>query len=235
MDLARQHAAGRGVLRLRQRPTARSDRRTVSADAGLLRRDGFQCLLRPDAPLPLLWLRYLDQVLDDDEAITCLQDWMGYLLTSDTAQQKILFMEGPPRSGKGTWARIMAALLGKQSVAGPTMSQLSEHFGLEPLITASLALISDARIGGRTDKSTIAERLLSISGEDTLTVGRKHILAWTGKLPTRIAILTNELPALGKAPAPWSGGLSCWCSRTASTDARISTLPGSSWPSCRES
>ena len=152
----------------------------------------------PDAPQPLMWLRYLDQVLDDDEAITCLQDWMGYLLTSDTSQQKILFMEGLPRSGKGTWARIMAALLGKQSVAGPTMAQLSEHFGLEPLVTASLALISDARIGGRTDKSTIAERLLSISGEDILTVGRKHISAWTGKLPARIAILTNELPAFGE-------------------------------------
>ena len=45
-------------------------------------------------------------------------------------------------------------------------------------------------------KSVIVERLLTISGEDTLTVGRKFKLAWTGRLPTRIAILTNEMLSL---------------------------------------
>ena len=52
------------------------------------------------------------------------------------------------------------------------------------------------RIGQRTDKSVVVERLLSISGEDIQTVPRKYIAAWTGKLATRIIILTNELPAL---------------------------------------
>ncbi len=35
--------------------------------------------------------------------------------------------------------------------------------------------------------------MLSISGEDTMTIHRKYISAWTGKLPTRLMILTNEL------------------------------------------
>ena len=38
------------------------------------------------------------------------------------------------------------------------------------------------------------ERLLSISGEDTLTIDRKYRDPWTGRLPTRFMILTNELP-----------------------------------------
>ena len=38
------------------------------------------------------------------------------------------------------------------------------------------------------------ERLLSISGEDTITVDRKYREHWTGRLPTRFVILTNELP-----------------------------------------
>ena len=81
-------------------------------------------------------------------------------------------------------------------VAGPTMGSLGESFGLEPLIGKSLAIISDARIGQRTDKSVIVERLLTISGEDTLTVGRKFKQAWSGRLPTRVAILTNEMLSL---------------------------------------
>ena len=72
------------------------------------------------------------------------------------------------------------------------MSSLTKNFGLQPLIGRQLAIISDARLGKASDGQVIAERLLSISGEDTLTIDRKNILAWTGQLPTRILILTNE-------------------------------------------
>jgi putative DNA primase/helicase len=150
-----------------------------------------------EAPPPTQWLAFLEQVFDDDaEAIQLLQEWFGYLLSLDTTQQKILLAVGPKRSGKGTIGRILTAMLGKDSVGAPTMSNLAETFGLESLITKSLAIISDARIGARTDKSAIVERLLSISGEDSLTVPRKYMSAWTGRLPTRFIILTNELPSL---------------------------------------
>ena len=142
-------------------------------------------------------LKFLNQLFgDDQEAINLLQEQFGYLLSPDTSQQKILLMVGPKRSGKGTIARILSKLLGRNSVGGPTMSSLSETFGLEPLITKSLAIVSDARIGQRTDKSMITERLLSISGEDQMTVARKFRAAWHGRLMTRIMILTNELPSL---------------------------------------
>ena len=147
------------------------------------------------APQPAQWLDFLGQLFgNDSEVVMLLQEWFGYSLSPDTTQQKILFIVGPKRSGKGTIARVLAALLGRDSVAGPTISSLSEQFGLEPLITKPLAIISDARLGARTNKATLTERLLSISGEDRMTVPRKFKLAWTGQLPTRLAILTNELP-----------------------------------------
>jgi putative DNA primase/helicase len=151
----------------------------------------------PSAPPPVLWLAFLDQLFEgDEEAKQLLQEWFGYSLAPDTSQQKILLIVGPKRCGKGTIGRVKTALLGKNSVAGPTMSSLADQFGLEPLITKPTAIISDARIGTRTDKSAIVERLLAISGEDTLTVARKYKSAWNGKLPSRFTILTNELPSL---------------------------------------
>lgn len=57
-------------------------------------------------------------------------------------------------------------------------------------------MIADARIGARTDKILVAERLLSISGEDTIDVARKNRISWSGKLSARILCLSNELPAL---------------------------------------
>jgi len=44
--------------------------------------------------------------------------------------------------------------------------------------------------------SRLWSRAASISGEDGITVDRKFLPAWTGRLPTRFLILTNELPRL---------------------------------------
>jgi putative DNA primase/helicase len=52
----------------------------------------------------------------------------------------------------------------------------------------------DARLGSRADNMIAVERLLSISGEDTITIDRKYRDPWTGRLPARFMILTNELP-----------------------------------------
>ena len=159
-----------------------------------------------DATEPTQWLAFLDELFGTDrEAIELLQDWFGYSLAPDTSQQKILLMVGPKRSGKGTTARIISAMLGRDSVAGPTMSSLGETFGLEPLITKTLAIVSDARIGTRTDRSVITERLLSISGEDQMTIARKFLSAWHGRLATRFVVLTNELPSLSDGSGALAG------------------------------
>ena len=81
----------------------------------------------------------------------------------------------------------------------PHPSSLTQNFGLQALIGKHLAIVSDARLGKRADQSTVAERLLSISGEDALTIDRKYRGAWTGTLPTRFMIMTNELPRIWDA------------------------------------
>jgi putative DNA primase/helicase len=70
------------------------------------------------------------------------------------------------------------------------------NFGLQPLLNKTLAIISDARLSGRTDAAVVVERLLSISGEDAQTIDRKHKSQVTAKLPTRFMVITNELPRL---------------------------------------
>ena len=90
-------------------------------------------------------------------------------------------------------------MLGADNVCAPTLASLSHPFGLSPLIGKLAAIISDARLSGRADQATIAERLLSISGEDTVTIDRKYAQAWTGRLSTRFVVMTNELPRLADA------------------------------------
>jgi len=153
----------------------------------------------PDAPSPQRWHNFLDELWPSEpEAIDAVGEWFGYVISGRTDLHKMFFHVGPTRGGKGIIARIESALVGRQNVAGPTLNSLAGEFGLAPLIGKSLAIISDARFSGR-DSSVVVERLLSISGEDTLTVNRKYRDQWTGKLPTRIHVISNELPKLGDA------------------------------------
>ncbi len=149
----------------------------------------------PDAPVPVRWLRFLDELWRGDVgSIQALQEVIGYVLSGATAQQKLFMLVGPKRSGKGTIGRVITGLLGAHHVAAPTLSSLTTNFGLQVLIGKPLALISDARLGSRADGTIAVERLLSISGEDSITVDRKYRDPWTGRLPSRFIVLTNEIP-----------------------------------------
>jgi putative DNA primase/helicase len=162
----------------------------------------------PAAPGPLGWLNFLDQIWGNDaESIATLQEWFGYLLTPDTRQQKILMMVGPKRSGRGTIARVLKALAGSNTVVNPTLSTLARPFGLSTFIGKPIAIFPDARLSSRPDNAAIVECLLSISGEDDQTIDRKHLPAWTGKLPTRFVLISNELPRLRDVSGALAGRL----------------------------
>lgn len=148
-----------------------------------------------DAPPPKRWLDFLADIWgEDSEAIETLQEWAGYILSGRTDQQKILYVVGPPRSGKGTIGRILTTLIGAQNTASTTPSALPTDFGLEALLGKSLAIMADARTSTQGNEALV-ERLLTISGEDAVPVKRKYREDWMGRLPVRFVLMSNDLPA----------------------------------------
>jgi putative DNA primase/helicase len=75
---------------------------------------------------------------------------------------------------------------------------LVQNVGLAPPIGKMLALIPDARTPGAGQR-TIVEWLLSITGEDSLTIDRKNKDPVTLTLRSRILLLSNEELQLGDA------------------------------------
>lgn len=152
----------------------------------------------PSAPPPREWLRFIGEVFPDPAASALLQDWFGYLLLPDVSQQKIMLLVGPTRSGKGVIQHVITALVGERSICAPSPNSLgSSNVGsLQPLIGATVAFLTDARFGGRSDKVAITANLLAISAGDPMTIDRKHKAAWTGQLAARLVIMSNELPGL---------------------------------------
>jgi len=168
----------------------------------------------PDAPEPVEWLKFLRSLwpqvevngeLQDRPEIESLQQIFGLMLTANTNHQKVFMFIGPRRCGKGTIARVLTALLGSRNCAGPTLTSLGQPFGMQKLIGKHCAIISDLRLGPKSDLAAIAEKLLSISGQDLMDVDRKFKETWTGYLPTRFLLLTNELPRIADASGALPG------------------------------
>jgi putative DNA primase/helicase len=148
----------------------------------------------PEARCPV-WEETLTQWFPDDaEAICALQDMFGMLISGELKHQRIYLFLGPPRAGKGTVVRVLLNLFGKAYVTNPTISHLASAFGLEHMLGKTLAVIPDARTRGNRSPDRLVETLLSISGEDALTVDRKNKTSVDTKLLVRLLMLSNEVP-----------------------------------------
>jgi putative DNA primase/helicase len=159
------------------------------------------------APEPTHWLAFLDSVWPPPQdtatphpAQNLLQEWFGYVLSGRTDFQKMILLCGPTRGGRGTIGRVLARLIGEASVAGLTLDDLGEPFGIEHLIGKTLAIVGDERFEGR-NMNAVVSRLLMITGEDRVPVKRKYRGCQDGRMPARLMILSNGLQRLVDASA----------------------------------
>jgi putative DNA primase/helicase len=140
------------------------------------------------------WEKFLEQILPgDQEAQETLEEMMGYSISADTNFQKAFLMVGRKRAGKGTIARVLRALIGERNYTGPPLESIGERFGLQPFIDKRVAIIGDAKLEGQGTHRLVS-RLLSVTGEDAISVDRKGIEAWEGVLGTRVWVLSNSPP-----------------------------------------
>jgi putative DNA primase/helicase len=142
----------------------------------------------------LRWVKFLEEILPGDiEAQETLEEMMAYSLSADTTQQKGFLLIGRKRAGKGTVARVLRALIGPENYTGPTLESIGERFGLQPFIGKRVAIVGDARLEGKGTHRLVS-RVLSVTGEDAISIDRKNVEPWEGVLGSRVWILSNEPP-----------------------------------------
>ena len=148
----------------------------------------------PAAPRPDEWLRFLHEDLfpGRPEEVRLFRQWAGYQTTPDVSLQKMMLLVGPTRSGKGTILRVLRDLNGPSNVAAVTLKKLGSPFGLSPLLGKSALLLGDVRVSSARDRSAVVEHLLSIVGQDVMTVDRKNQSMVTGPLPLKVSAASNE-------------------------------------------
>ena len=151
-----------------------------------------------NAPAPELWLTFLADVTSQrPELINLIQEMFGYLIATDTSHQKVFFLYGNPRCGKGTLLRTLIKLIGEENTCSPSIKNLAGAFGFQSMIGKTLAVISDMATDSRTDLSAAANSINAVSGEDYIEANRKNKDFWNGRLNARFVLAGNDLPGFG--------------------------------------
>lgn len=140
------------------------------------------------------WLKFLDDIFDDKEIITLLQQWFGYNLVPDTSHEKFMIFYGQGANGKGVISRMLFNLLGQENVSclGLEAIDQTRSFALSALI-GKLANI----VGELNEVGKASEGLLKtiVSGE-SITIDRKHKDPISYAPFARFTFSTNVLPRI---------------------------------------
>jgi putative DNA primase/helicase len=101
--------------------------------------------------------------------------------------------KGPPRSGKGTLAKVLEGVVGEEHFIGMQLDSFSQPFGMQSLIGKKVMCFPDVRSEGLYWRSALSlvQKLLSITGEDKLDVAQKFLKSMNGRLSTRVVMMSN--------------------------------------------
>lgn len=143
---------------------------------------------------PRRWLNLVMNVFDDPEGHVILREWFGYLVSGRKDLEKMLFLVGPTRSGKGTIAEVMELLMGGvRHVLSTSLKQLATNkFVLAGAVGKRLIMCPDAEITAVDGSGRSI--LLSLSSTDTVPIEPKGKQVVSMKLPSLVVVVANKIP-----------------------------------------
>lgn len=136
------------------------------------------------------WQAFLTSTFcEDEQTISAVKRFFGYVISGDLNQQKILVLKGEAGSGKGTLVSTIIDVLG--CTAGATNLQaLNERFGVAGLMDKKLVVIPEVPKNMKAYGSAW-EVLKSIASADPLAVEFKGRDSFTAVLPCKVIICSN--------------------------------------------
>jgi putative DNA primase/helicase len=141
--------------------------------------------------------KFLGEVFATQESRDTLMEFMGLCMTDITWFHIMLWLLGPPGTGKGTILRILKLLVGEGNTYVTSMSQIGGTFGMEGAIGKKLIAMPDVRISHKhSNVAASLEIILTHVGEDMPAIKRKNLKDYEGGCTAKALVLANEIPYL---------------------------------------
>jgi len=147
----------------------------------------------PDAECPE-FMDFLDQSVRDEDRKK-LQEYAGYLLhTWNQPYKKAMMLVGPTNSGKGTFLRIIEAVVGRENISNETLEDLTDSRWAAAQLYEGVANIRNEM---STSHLKHTERFKEMTGGgDRMAAEFKHQNKFEFTVTQKFLFATNEVPAV---------------------------------------
>ena len=142
------------------------------------------------------WVNFLRECVNGDgQALEALHIFSGYAITGETKEEKLLYIQGPTRSGKGTYTETVQGLLPETIVAERPFSTFTadrdkdtNHFDMASLKSARIVFASESS----RYQELNAAHLKVATGGNRITAAYKGKDIFTFKPQFKIILSSNE-------------------------------------------
>ena len=141
----------------------------------------------PEAPAPEKWLKFLSELLHEED-IPTLQEYMGYCLVPCTLGQKMLLITGKGGEGKSRVGVVLKSLLGDNMNLGSISKVEKSPFARADLQHILLMVDDDLKMEAM-DQTNYLKSI--ITAELPMDLERKGIQSYQGKLNVRFLAFGN--------------------------------------------
>ena len=148
---------------------------------------------RPDAPVPTLWLSFLDGLLYAED-IPTLQEFIGYCLIPSNKGQRMMVIKGNGGEGKSQIGAVLGALLGSNMKDG-SIGKISENrFARADLEHILLCVDDDMRMEALRQTNYVKS---IVTAQGKMDLERKGKQSYQGWMFARLLAFSNgDLQAL---------------------------------------
>ena len=148
---------------------------------------------RPDAPAPVRWLSFLDELLYTED-IPTLQEFIGYCLIPSNKGQRMMVIKGNGGEGKSQIGAVLVALLGSNMKDG-SIGKISENrFARADLEHILLCVDDDMRMEALRQTNYVKS---IVTAQGKMDLERKGKQSYQGWMSSRLLAFSNgDLQAL---------------------------------------
>ena len=142
------------------------------------------------------WFDFLNSSLKVEEGVVdFVQQAVGYTLTGETREEKLFFLAGPERAGKGTFCETLLALLGEPLSSGAEFALFAEsrqhdanNFALAALKPTRFIVASEGEKGKQLDAATVKH----LTGGDSVMCCEKFKPHFSYRPGFKLWLLSNH-------------------------------------------
>ena len=146
-----------------------------------------------DEEEPGVWEEFFESAGMDEKQRISWWYMLAVILMQDRKHNRLFYLFGNPRSGKGLTTSICTAMFGKDRVAAIPRNVGSDKHTNGVIVNKALLLINDMKFDKNINNCFI-QFLLNIVGEDAITINPKHKTPYDYVSNANLVVSSNEMP-----------------------------------------